>query len=231
MQKLFCGFTITFMRNDYKLIIFDMDGTILNTIDDLKDSLNFTLAHFGYPLKNESEVNAITGKGIRYLVEQGLPKGLDNEVIDKVFNFFAEYYAIHCNDKTKPYIGVVETISKIKKAGYMCAVLSNKVHSAVLDLCKMHFDGLFDFILGKVDGMKAKPDPDGVERILDAAELTEKDALMVGDSEIDIQTGYNAKVDVVGASYGFRDRSVLEKMGVENIISKPTELIKLLEIR
>lgn len=207
-----------------------MDGTILNTIDDLKDCLNHALSRFGFPALSIEEVKLRTGNGIRRLVEESLPKNTDNRVIDEVFDFFKDYYELHCNDKTRPYDGITETLSAIKKKGYSCAVLSNKVHSAVLELCRAHFDGLFDYILGNVEGLKKKPDPDGIERLLFAADVDRSDALLVGDSDIDIQTGYNAKIDVVGAAYGFRDRKVLEKMGVKNIISEPKQLLDLLNI-
>ena len=219
------------MRNDYKLIIFDMDGTILDTLDDLYYAVNASLKNCGYPARTKEEVKAFTGKGLRYLIECSMPKNADNAAIDAVMGFFIDYYAVHSSDYTRPYDGIKETLSALKNAGYLLAVLSNKKHRAVMDLCRVYFDGSFDYILGGVDGMKLKPDPDGIERILEVAELNKSDALMVGDSEIDIMTGYNANIDVVGVSYGFRDRSVLEDLGVKNIITKPTELLELMNIK
>ena len=218
------------MRNDYKLIIFDMDGTILNTIDDLTISLNYAREKFGFNSLSVDEVKALTGNGIRRLVSDGL-KDAPEDVIGNVFDCFYDHYKIHCNDNTRPYEGVNDTISALKDEGYLCAVLSNKVHSAVLDLCRAHFDGLFDYILGNTDGLKPKPDPDGIIRILDTANVEKKDALMVGDSDVDIQTGYNAGIDVVGATYGFRSEALLKIMGVKNLIHTPSDLLDLLSVK
>ena len=112
----------------YDLVVFDMDGTILNTLEDLADSLNVTLEHFGYPQHTIEEVCSFVGNGIRLLIERGVPKGLSTEEIDQVFDYFMEYYQVHCADKTKPYGGIEETIRKLRAAGIRTAVVSNKAY-------------------------------------------------------------------------------------------------------
>ena len=215
----------------YSTVIFDLDGTLLDTIADLAGSANYALERMGYPTYSVDQVKSFVGNGVRRLMALCVPDGEANPKFEECFAIFNEHYDIHCRDNTRPYDGIKETLSALKNAGYLLAVLSNKKHRAVMDLCRVYFDGSFDYILGGVDGMKLKPDPDGIERILEVAELKRCDALMVGDSEIDIMTGYNANIDVIGVSYGFRDRSVLEDLGVKNIITKPTELLELMNIK
>ncbi len=219
------------MLSDKKLIIFDMDGTILNTIDDLANCTNYALEKCGYKRVSNDFVKKYTGRGVNFMLEHCMPDGSTEAENAAVFRAFKPYYKEHCNDFTRPYDGICDVIKRIKDAGYKTAVLSNKIQFAVEDLCKLWFDGLFDGILGNREGIATKPSPEGVNFILNELRISPEDAVLVGDSEIDIQTGYNADLTVVGVEWGFRDRSVLEDMGVENIISKPDELLDLLDIK
>lgn len=147
----------------YKLVIFDMDGTILNTLEDLTDSTNATLEHFGYPVHSIEDVRHFVGNGIRKLIERAVPSGLSTERIDEVHRYFLDYYAKHCADKTKPYDGILDLIRTLRKEGCKTAVVSNKADMAVQELCKDYFDGLFDFAVGEREGVRRKPAPDAVE--------------------------------------------------------------------
>ena len=151
----------------YKLVIFDMDGTILNTLEDLTDSTNATLEHFGYPVHSIEDVRHFVGNGIRKLIERAVPSGLSTERIDEVHRYFLDYYAKHCADKTKPYDGILDLIRTLRKEGCKTAVVSNKADMAVQELCKDYFDGLFDFAVGEREGVRRKPAPDAVEHVLE----------------------------------------------------------------
>ncbi len=137
----------------YKAAIFDMDGTILNTLEDLTDSTNYALAHHGFPERTIDEVRRFVGNGIRKLIERAVPAGTDVATIDKVFDTFASYYKEHSAIKTRPYDGIHDAIAKLRAAGVKTAVVSNKADFAVQDLCVDYFPGMFDFALGEKSGI------------------------------------------------------------------------------
>ena len=179
----------------YKLVIFDMDGTILNTLEDLTDSTNATLEHFGYPVHSIEDVRHFVGNGIRKLIERAVPSGLSTERIDEVHRYFLDYYAKHCADKTKPYDGILDLIRTLRKEGCKTAVVSNKADMAVQELCKDYFDGLFDFAVGEREGVRRKPGT-GRSRACFGylADHKERCRCIIGDSEVDVQTAINAGI-------------------------------------
>lgn len=212
----------------YKLAVFDMDGTILNTIDDLADSLNFVLKKCGYRERTFDEVLSFVGNGLRALIQKGLPDGESDETIDAVLAEFKKYYAVHCKDKTRPYDGVIELITDLRGAGCFTAVVSNKADDAVQQLCRDYFDGLFDFAIGERSGISRKPAPDSVNEVLSKLDVDRNDAVYIGDSEIDIKTASNSGMDAIIVEWGFREREFLMENGAKTIVSTPDEVKKII---
>lgn len=207
-----------------KLVIFDMDGTILDTLEDLKNSLNFALTANGMPERTLDEVRRFVGNGIGKLIERGVVDGATQEQIAGVQAAFFPHYTVHCNDNTRPYEGIVEVISALRKAGYLTAVVSNKADFAVQELCKIWFDGLFDVAVGEREGLQRKPAPDSVFEVCRLLNVSVEDSIYIGDSEVDYQTACNAEMDVISVEWGFRDADYLRSIGAEKIVSTPAEL-------
>ena len=168
----------------YKLAIFDMDGTILNTIDDLAASLNYVLEKSGFPARTMDEVISFIGDGLRKLIERGVPEGTDSETVDKVLADFKEYYAVHCADKTAPYDGIIGLLENLRRNGCLTAVVSNKADDAVQELCRKYFDGLFDYAVGERSGILRKPAPDSVNEVLEKLNVSRGNAVYIGDSDV-----------------------------------------------
>lgn len=210
----------------YKLAIFDMDGTILNTIDDLADCMNYSLRRGGLPERTLKEVTSFVGNGIRKLVERAVPEGTSEEVIDETHRTFLEYYKDHSAIKTRPYDGINETIQKLRELGVKTAVVSNKADFAVHSLCDDYFDGLFDYELGDKEGLERKPHPAGVNLVLDTLGVSREEAVYIGDSEVDLQTANNAGLDVIMVGWGFREEDYILSLGAEYVIHKPEEIIE-----
>ena len=220
------------MRMKYSLAIFDMDGTILNTLDDMTDSLNEILTKYNLPLHTVDEVRFMVGNGIPKLIERAIPDGRSNSQYEKILADFIAYYEEHCAIKTAPYDGVVDCIKTLRAAGIKIAVNTNKVEPAAIALCDDYFPGLFDIISGSRPGMPPKPAPDGIYEILNRAGMDGKSdgqrAVFIGDSDVDMQTGMNAGLDVIGVDWGFRGRKFLEEHGAKVIMMKAAELAEYL---
>ncbi|MBE6850621.1 MAG: HAD family hydrolase [Ruminococcus sp.] len=212
----------------YKLAIFDLDGTILDTIEDLTDSVNFSLKECGYPIRTITEIRSFVGNGIRKLIERSLPPGIPESEIDRVHGIFAPYYKEHCNVKTRAYDGTHELLRTLRENGIKTAVLSNKADFAVQPLIRQYFDGLFDMALGERAGVPRKPAPDGIYDILEHFQAEKSDAVYIGDSNVDIETARNAGIPCISVDWGFRDRSHLLEWGAETIVSCPMEIAALL---
>ena len=211
----------------YRLVIFDMDGTILDTLDDLTDSVNYALNHFGFPMHSREKVCGFVGNGIRKLIERAVPNGIEMALVDNVHQVFKEYYKQHCADKTKPYSGISVLLKELRQAGCKTAVVSNKADFAVQELCRQYFNGLFDIAVGDREGILRKPAPDSVYEVLRKLEIAKKDAVYIGDSEVDIETAYNADMDGIAVEWGFRKREFLEEKGAKQIVSAPEEIAKI----
>lgn len=209
----------------YQLAIFDMDGTILNTLEDLADSVNYALSCSNYPTRTLDEVRNFVGNGIRKLMERAVPEGTSPEELEQVYADFTAYYPKHCYDKTKPYSGMIETIQNLRKQGIKTAVVSNKADYGVQILCKQYFDGLFDYAVGEQSGVQRKPAPDSVNMVLDKLKITRNNAVYIGDSDVDIDTARNAEMDCISVDWGFRDPSFLQEHGAKIMVSSPEELL------
>ncbi len=208
----------------YKLAIFDLDGTILNTLEDLADATNFALREHGYPERTIEEVRRFVGNGIRKLIERAVPSSLTAEEIDRVHNTFSAYYQRHCADKTRPYEGILQLLERLRAAGCLTAVVSNKADAAVQPLCQHYYNGLFDYAVGERAGIRRKPAPDSVQEVLRRLGVDPADAVYIGDSEVDIQTAANAGLDSVVVTWGFRERTYLESQGGRCFVDSPEEI-------
>lgn len=212
----------------YKLAVFDMDGTILNTLEDLADSTNYALKANGLPERTIDEVRRFVGNGIRLLIERAVPTDTDKKLTDKVFDTFKEYYKTYCAVKTRPYDGIKDVLLELRKAGCLTAVVSNKADFAVQDLCKDYFDNLFDFAIGEREGIKKKPAPDSVFEVLSKLNVEKDNAVYIGDSDVDFATSVNAGMDVIMVGWGFRDEEFLREKGAKRIIKQPSEILDII---
>ena len=212
----------------YKAAIFDMDGTILDTLDDLTNTLNHALETNGFSGRTKKEARRFLGNGVRNLIDLALPEAADAEEKKAVLKDFRQYYSEHCRDNTAPYEGVVELLKKLKDCGIHAAVVSNKADDAVRELCDRYFSGLFEYAAGEKDGVRRKPWPDSVEEVMERFGTEKSETVYVGDSEVDAETGKNAGVDGILVDWGFRDRQELEKLEAAAIVSDTDQLYDLI---
>lgn len=213
----------------YNTIIFDLDGTLLNTLEDLAAAVNYALEHCGQPMRSVDEVRQFVGNGIRNLMIRAVPQGEENPRFEEVFAAFKEYYGAHCNDKTCPYPGIKELLARLKADGYRLAIVSNKADFAVKELQKIYFAEEIEVAIGEKEGILRKPAPDTVNQALRELGSVREEAVYVGDSDVDIQTAQNAGMPCVSVTWGFRDRDFLEKHGAENFADTAEELERCLQ--
>lgn len=210
----------------YKLAIFDLDGTILNTLADLADSTNYALQKNGLPGRSVEQVRLFVGNGIRKLIERAVPEGSDEALIQRVHEDFTEHYKVHCADKTRPYEGIMELLRALRAAGLKTAVVSNKADYGVQALCEDYFPGLFDFAVGERTGIRRKPNPDSVLEVLKKLSATQAEAIYIGDSDVDIETAKNAGLACISVTWGFRDREFLQRHGAVTFAERPEDVYK-----
>ena len=204
-------------------LIFDLDGTLLYTLADLKTSVNFALKKFGFPTKTLEEIQNAVGNGLKMLIFHSLPDDTPSPVVDAVLAEMKQHYAAHCYDQTMPYDGITEMLRSLKDAGHRIAIVSNKANVMVQTLKNVYFDGLIDFAVGESEIHQRKPAPDMVFAAMDALG---KDAIYIGDSEVDIQTAKNANIPCLSVGWGYRSAEFLLQNGAERMIQTPLELIK-----
>lgn len=216
---------------DIKLVIFDLDGTLLNTIEDLAISVNHVLEKYGYPKHNVEQYKYFVGNGITSLIERAVPKEVcTKELVAQLQADYVVHYAEHGKDNTAPYSGIVELIAELKDRGKILTVASNKHHMATEELVNHYFGSdTFSVVYGKRDGVAAKPDPRIVFDIIEQCGVSAHEVLYIGDSSTDMQTAQNASVRSVGVTWGFRSREELETNGANHIIDSPMELIGLID--
>ncbi len=214
----------------YKLIIFDLDGTVLDTLRDLYTSVNHALEKHGLPLREMEEVRAFVGNGVHKLIERSVPQNTDPEIVEAVYGVFCEYYNEHSADNTRPYDGVLELMNTIKNSGGLLAVVSNKPDAAVKTLCDAYFSDLLECAIGERRGIARKPAPDSVLEVLADLNIQKEAAVYIGDSEVDIQTAQNAGLDCISVSWGFKDRDFLQRHGACAVAVKPQDLQNLLYV-
>lgn len=197
----------------YQLAIFDLDGTLLDTLADLRQGINYALGTQGFAPRSMAEVRTFVGNGIWKLVERAVPAGTSEAQMDAVYEAFNPYYARHCADLTVPYDGILPLLQKLQAQGVVCALVSNKPDYAVQTLAAQYFPGLLAASAGAKDGVRKKPAPDSVFAVIHQLGAEGLRAVYIGDSEVDLQTAQNAALPCISVSWGFRDRSVLEQAG------------------
>lgn len=208
-----------------KAVIFDLDGTLLDTLEDLRDSLNHALERRGHRRQSTEEVRRKVGDGLAKLVERALEgSGADAGERQAVLEEFKPYYAQHCREKTRPYAGVTELMEALKDQGVKIAIVSNKADGAVKTLSGEFFPDLVDFAAGEKEGVRRKPAPDTVLEALRALETEAAEAIYVGDSEVDIATAENAGMEAILVTWGFRDEEFLITKGAKKIVHNAEEL-------
>lgn len=208
----------------YKLAIFDLDGTILDTIDDLADAVNHALTENSLPTRTVAEVRSFVGNGMRLLIERSVPEGTDTAVTDAVFEEYKTYYKAHSTVKTRPYDGICDMLTSLRARGVKLAVLSNKADPSVKELCKLYFPGIFDYVAGEKPSVARKPAPDAVNAILDELGFDRADSVYIGDSDVDIETARNAEMDCISVTWGFRDEKALTEAGAMTLAHTVSEL-------
>ncbi len=212
----------------YKVAVFDMDGTILNTLDDMTVACNYTLDRMGMPQRTVDEVRMFVGNGIPKLVERIAPEGTDESTLKQMLDIFMPFYSAHSMDKTGPYAGIPELLKKLKDNGIKLACVSNKADAAMRKLCEVFFTGLFDDAEGERAGVNKKPAPDMVWAALDKMGAKKEDAVYIGDSNVDFETAVNSGLDCISVTWGFRTRESLEKLGPKFIADTPDKVFDII---
>lgn len=209
----------------YQLAIFDLDGTLLDTIQDLCNACNHALAHFGYETHDVEACKYFVGSGIYKLIERALPEDARDEAnVLKVKAVFDEYYGMHSEDYTKPYEGIQEMLTTLKEKGIKCAVLTNKAQAYAEQLVKRQFGNLVEVVIGQREGIPTKPNPIGIHKLLTKFDIPKANCIYMGDSDIDMLTANNAAVTSVGVIWGFRTKEELQKAGAHYLVENPSQL-------
>lgn len=215
-------------KMNFKLAIFDLDGTILDTLDDLSDSTNAALRANSLPERTRDEVRRFVGNGIHLLIERAVPSATSKEVVEKVFRDFKDYYGAHCTEKTAPYSGINELLDSLRGAGCRVAVVSNKADFAVQELCQRYFPGKLDFAVGERENVRRKPAPDSAFESMKALGVPAADSIYIGDSDVDIETAKNAGIPCLSVTWGFRSREFLIGHGADRLVDTPDEMRKII---
>lgn len=205
-------------------VIFDLDGTLTDTLADLKNSVNFALSRFGFPERTTEEIRAFVGNGVRRLVFLSVPENTSEDVSEKCLAVFKEHYSANSLVETKPYNGITDMLKALKEKKIKTAVVTNKMHTAAADIVEFFFGSLIDVTVGQVDGVAQKPNPDGIYSALEKLGISGENAIYVGDSEVDCITAKNAGIPCIGVTWGFRDRDVLVSNGAYGIADTPSEI-------
>ncbi len=212
-----------------KAAIFDLDGTILDTLGDLFNSVNYSLKLCNLPSRTIDEVRSFVGNGIRLLIERAVPQNTPIEITDKCFEIFKSYYKNHSSVLTKPYPGIAELLKELKNNGISLAVVSNKADFAVQALVEQYFPRVFDFAVGEKENIRRKPAPDSVLCALNYLNVNKSEAIYIGDSEVDIETARNAGISCIAVLWGFRDEKFLCSLNPDYIVSKPSEIAEVID--
>lgn len=212
----------------YHTVLFDMDGTILDTLDDLTDSVNYTLRQMGFPERTREEVRAYLGYGSRRLIEQALGETTELKTVDEAFRIYRAWYGTHAQIKTKPYGGIADVMRALRARGIRVAVASNKPEATVKTLCEYHFPALVDVAVGDVEWRAHKPEPDMIDAVLVELGVSRSGAVYVGDTEVDVETAQNADLPVIAVGWGFRSRAQQRTAGASVFADTPDELLRLL---
>lgn len=210
-------------------VIFDLDGTLLNTLGDLRAATNHALEVRGLPPHSMEEIRQFIGNGIRLLICRAMPEGTPEAEIDAALDDFKAYYAAHIHDRTVPYDGIPQLLTALRKRGIQVAVLSNKIDSASQQLIEYFFPGKTDVVFGEHVGVPRKPDPTSCRMVMQQLGVQPEQVLYVGDSGTDMQTAKNAGLYAVGVTWGFRSKEVLLKCGADVLVHRPEQILQILD--
>lgn len=213
----------------YNYIIFDLDGTLLNTLEDLRDSTNFALGQLGFPQRSTDEVRRFVGNGVARLIHLAVPEGTNKAAEEQCLAVFKDHYKNNMTNITAPYPGIIELLGELQRLGIRSAVVSNKFEPAVIGLCRNYFGPLIDLAVGQVENRRKKPASDGVLYAMEQLGAKPENTVYAGDSEVDALTARNAKLPCIGVSWGFRPRGVLEDAGVEYIADCAEDILHIVK--
>lgn len=215
------------MVKQYRTYIFDLDGTLLDTLDDLAAAVNYTLRSYGMPEHSRDDIRRFVGNGVRLLMIRAIPDGEQNPRFEEAFETFRQYYMNHSLDCTRPYDGIPEMLSSLHQRGCRLAVVSNKFCAATQELCRHFFPDTIEVAVGEheAEGIRKKPAPDTVIEALHQLGVSADNAVYVGDSDVDIETARNAGLPCISVLWGFRDKDFLLAHGATTFISSPRELV------
>ena len=211
----------------YKAIIFDLDGTLTDTLEDLFLSVNHALQSCGLPERNLDEIRRFVGNGVKKLIERSVPKDTEPTVLERCFEAFRAHYIIHCQDHTCLYPGVASLLTTLHAKGYLMAVVSNKLQSGVNELAQTFFNGVIDVAIGERPDIPRKPAPDMVLTALSQLGVSASEAVYVGDSDVDLQTAANAGLPCISVLWGFRSRDFLVAHGATMFAERPQDVLSL----
>ena len=209
----------------YDTYIFDLDGTLLSTLEDLKNSCNFALSSFGLPERTLEEVRQFVGNGVELLMKRAVPNNTDNKLFTKVFETFKEHYLIHNLDTTKPYDGVLEMLDELNRAGKNIAVVSNKFYEATVELCRHFFGDRVRVAIGERADIRKKPAPDTVDEAFKLLGVSRENAVYIGDSDVDLATARNSNLPCISVLWGFRDKDFLIEHGGNTFVIDPSQIL------
>ena len=212
-------------------IIFDLDGTLLDTLEDLTNATNAALHYNGFSARSTEEVRAFVGNGIGNLIKKAVPENTTQEDYDTTLGYFKDYYEMHCMDKTGPYEGILEMLDQLSKKGYRMAIVSNKIDSAVKELKDKFFGNYLSVAVGEQEGLKRKPAPDMVLEAIRQLGVNQEAAVYIGDSQVDLQTAEASNLPCISVLWGFRDREVLEENGGRLFAETPADIVRILETK
>ncbi len=215
--------------NKINTVIFDMDGTVLNTLDDLTDAVNYVFSKFDLPARDKEDYRKFFGNGIGYAMKCAAPAGTDDALFDKMVPIFRDYYNEHCLDKTAPYEGILDLMKALYDKSYKMAIVSNKIDSAVKELNERFFSKYVSVAIGEKPRIRRKPAADTVIAALSELGSSRGEAIYVGDSEVDLQTARNSGLPCIAVLWGFRDKELLIENGATTFAATPSEVIDILE--
>lgn len=219
----------TFDKERIRGVVFDLDGTLLNTLEDLSDAVNYTLQTEGFPTKTMGEIRDIVGHGMYRLIKDALPEESDEATVNRLYENFLSAYALNYNNKTSPYPGVLELVTHLNKRGYLLAVLSNKKEEYTSELVSKHFPDIpFVNVVGDKEGQPKKPDPTALLSIVEEMMLSKSQVIFIGDSEVDMKTSKNSEIENIGVTWGFRSELTLRDSGADHIAAVPEEIIEII---
>lgn len=208
--------------------VFDLDGTVLNTLDDLADSVNHTMQAYSFPVRTRDEVRRFVGNGVPLLIERAVPAGTDPEIRARCLADFKAHYEKNMYNKTGPYPGIPEMLAALRARGVKMAIVSNKFDAAVKGLCRRFYGEYIQVAIGESPNVRKKPAPDSVFTALRELGSAPERALYIGDSDVDVQTAKNAGLTSVAVTWGFRDRNLLKREGAQYIIDSPNQLLDII---